>query len=77
MGWWIGVLVSLAVAAAAFAAGRRSGIRLGRSLGLAEAPIALRERALREGVCPICDVPAGAWYNGQAKRDGLARDGGS
>jgi hypothetical protein len=38
-----------------YAAGRRTGIRMGREKGFSESKLRLREESYRAGICPICD----------------------
>lgn len=51
-----GTLVALGLA---YGAGRRQGRRLGEQAGRSVAPLLLRERALREGACPLCSAGPG------------------
>jgi hypothetical protein len=70
MAWsWV-IPLCIAIALAAFTAGRRAGVRQGRSRALSEAPLQLRRQALLEGVCPICDAPRSQCYNEQTGHTG-------
>ncbi len=52
----LGTGIVLLVAAAAFGAGRRRGIREGAEFGRAEALVYAREQALESGHCPVCSA---------------------
>lgn len=52
--WYIAVALALLVVVSAYAVGRRVGGKEGRSLALLEAPLVMKEEALRDGVCPVC-----------------------
>lgn len=49
----------VALLALAFGAGRRVGLRAGRRIGAAGAPLELRAQRLEAGRCPVCGQEAG------------------
>jgi hypothetical protein len=50
------LLVIFAAILLGYATGRRAGMKQGRQLGAAQAPLSLRRQALQSGQCPICDT---------------------